>query len=739
MKFDLLKHTHLVAIGGSWSYGLNTETSDVDIKGILIPPLNDYRLGILDTLEEVDGRGELTVYNHLLLPAQKEAMLRDCREKNVSVVSPEGTIYDIKKFFALALNTNPNILEVLWVEPEDILFSTEIGDRLRANREIFFSLKVLYSYRGYAFAQMKKVKTHRGWLLSPVLVEPKREDFGLPPEKSLLSQDEQNAFLWVLAQILKDKIGSFKLSETTREEIEALSIYDAASAGIPEEAWPVIGKITGAPKEFIDIMMKERAYKSARSHWKSYLNWKETRNHKRAALEAKVGFDCYTGDTEFLTAEGWRLFDSITSNTKLATVNPLSLTLEYQNYVERFNGTFSGNLYNMVAHHTDILVTPNHRLFLRKRQRLASGATEKVDNWELREIIFTPDTFDVLIAPSPKTKNYCNRTVFSDQPLPPVMFMKLMGWYLSDGCSTFRKNGEVKDIRISQVKRGHLLECMKKFNRNYPELSSLHKYIHKPNGFRKNECVEKLLVIRDKRIINRIYAECGKKKEKHLPRWVFSLSKRLMGALLDGLMAGDGTKPGADGAETYYSSTKLLANDVQELAFLCGFETSLYGPYSYDEKESIMYHVYINRTRKQYRTLSRHGSLKPILVTEEPIVCFSVPNGTLITRRHGQVSIHGNSKGASHLARLMLQCRDILDSGVLKVRLPKDYKDFIMEIREGHITFDELEKWFYGQEQDLSERAKKSSLPKEPDRKRANEFLIELQLQAEGKTSHLSP
>ncbi len=291
MKFDLRQHTHLLTLGGSWSYGLNTETSDVDIKGILIPPLEEYRLGILDNLEQVDSQEEMVVFNDLLPPVVYAAMVKDCLVSNSPITSAEGVVYDIKKFFSLALNANPNILEVLWVDPADILLSTEIGDALRANRNLFLSKKVLYSYRGYAFAQMKRVKTHRSWLLNPPASEPKREDYDLPPDHSLLSQDEQNACLWVLAQILKDKIGSFKLSETTRQEIEELSIYDAASAGIPEEAWPIAGKIIGAPKEFIDIMMRERAYRNARNYWKSYQNWKETRNPKRAALEARSGFD----------------------------------------------------------------------------------------------------------------------------------------------------------------------------------------------------------------------------------------------------------------------------------------------------------------------------------------------------------------------------------------------------------------------------------------------------------------
>jgi hypothetical protein len=39
------------------------------------------------------------------------------------------------------------------------------------------------------------------------------------------------------------------------------------------------------------LINRERQYKAALAHYNQYENWKETRNPKRAALEAKFGFD----------------------------------------------------------------------------------------------------------------------------------------------------------------------------------------------------------------------------------------------------------------------------------------------------------------------------------------------------------------------------------------------------------------------------------------------------------------
>jgi len=291
VEFDLLSRTVLFTIAGSRSYGLHTQESDVDVKGICIPPIAPYRLGILRSFEQADSREHLAKFFHHLNKEEQAATFADCYSRGLDINGPDGQIYDIKKFFKLALNANPNILEVLFCDDRSIRLITPAGQRLRDNRDLFLSKKAMYSYQGYAYSQMRRIKSHRSWLLDPPKKAPEREDYGLPPDRSTVSQDEQNAFLWLLAELLKDKVGEFRLTESTREELETLDLYALASAGIPDGTWPTIQELTGVPKHFIEAMGRERAYKNARAYWKSYVEWKKSRNIKRAELEKKCGYD----------------------------------------------------------------------------------------------------------------------------------------------------------------------------------------------------------------------------------------------------------------------------------------------------------------------------------------------------------------------------------------------------------------------------------------------------------------
>ena len=222
----LADHTILFGLAGSKSYGLDTPESDTDLKGLCIPPVN-YFYGWLNNFEQAE------------------------RKKQDDDI--EFTIYDIRKFFNLAANNNPGLLELLFLDPADYLIMTELGEQLINNRDKFLSRKVVYTYSGYSASQLKKIKTHRSHLLSPPTHEPTREEFGLPRDKAFLSKDQQGAY--------DELVSSGKLSEN-----------DVGS-------------------NFLEALAKEKAYFQARRSWDRYQEWKINRNPTRAKMEAEFGYD----------------------------------------------------------------------------------------------------------------------------------------------------------------------------------------------------------------------------------------------------------------------------------------------------------------------------------------------------------------------------------------------------------------------------------------------------------------
>ncbi len=85
-----------------------------------------------------------------------------------------------------------------------------------------------------------------------------------------------------------------------------------------------------------------------------------------------------------------------------------------------------------------------------------------------------------------------------------------------------------------------------------------------------------------------------------------------------------------------------------------------------------------------------------------------------------------DSKHASHLARLMIQCEYILADGYIPVRLTGKDLEFVKGIKNGKMTYDELIKWADDRDKQLEELYKKSKLQHSPDVKKIEKLFFKL-------------
>jgi len=67
-------------------------------------------------------------------------------------------LYEFRKFIRLLVKQNPNVISMLWLEPEDYIFSSYEFDVLRASRSLFRSRTTAYlAFAGYAAGQEKRM------------------------------------------------------------------------------------------------------------------------------------------------------------------------------------------------------------------------------------------------------------------------------------------------------------------------------------------------------------------------------------------------------------------------------------------------------------------------------------------------------------------------------------------------------------------------------------------------------
>lgn len=143
MKIDIEKQKILELRVGSFLYGTNTENSDEDYCGVFIPPIN-YYFG-LDKVEEMD----LSIIDKL----ESGKNSKDAIDRK---------FYELRKFVKLAIDNNPSIIEMLFVNNENIVFYNYFGEALLDNKHLFPYKECYHRFKGYAISQSRKMLVKSG-------------------------------------------------------------------------------------------------------------------------------------------------------------------------------------------------------------------------------------------------------------------------------------------------------------------------------------------------------------------------------------------------------------------------------------------------------------------------------------------------------------------------------------------------------------------------------------------------
>lgn len=259
-----------VAIAGSHAYGLNTNTSDLDIKGVFYKPNSLFSI-----IEVLEGKTYIEPWA-LKVP-------------ELCTNGYEGSLYNLDKFIKLAAQCNPNIIELLFLPESKYLEITSSGQKLLDARREFLSTKVKFTYTGYATSQLHRIETHRRWLLNPPEEFPQRSTFGLPEKPTI----EPSKWLEINAMITKE-IDSWEIDFFNMEEYEKIKVKEQLAKVLEryeQSPYLVAAKTIGLEDNLRELVAKESLYRKAIEQYKSYQTWKTTRNPKRFLLEQQYHYD----------------------------------------------------------------------------------------------------------------------------------------------------------------------------------------------------------------------------------------------------------------------------------------------------------------------------------------------------------------------------------------------------------------------------------------------------------------
>jgi len=246
---------------GSHAYGTNLPTSDEDFAGIFIPPI-EYYFGL-----------------------QAFDLLSEQAEDDLSY-------YSLRKYATLAVANNPNVLELLFVDPRDVLLCLPEATALREIRHRFLSQRCQKTFVGYAKAQLHRIRTHTKWL--------QQEMDDMAKLEPLVRQGKvtEQWVAWRFGDNMLERVKemwSGLPDPPLMPEAEALEIFKTSNIICPDRNDQKFFKL-GQPRMFngnIDQTweFQKHLYDEAKKKRDQYVTWMAERNPDRHDTEIRFGYD----------------------------------------------------------------------------------------------------------------------------------------------------------------------------------------------------------------------------------------------------------------------------------------------------------------------------------------------------------------------------------------------------------------------------------------------------------------
>lgn len=360
-------------------------------------------------------------------------------------------------------------------------------------------------------------------------------------------------------------------------------------------------------------------------------------------------FGCFDEETEILTNSGWKYFPDLSGKEKVLTLNGDNSEWGKIDQVHKY--PFDGKLNLYESSKANFCVTDNHKFLVRSHQRSNNYALKTYEDlpehymvrawngWNgnaIKEKAF--ETVNIM----PHGGKRIKRWAFSGND-----WASFMGWFLSEGnvYTETRKDPRYR-ILIAQ-NPGAKSDIIKNL------LTRMKiKYRMTPN--------KKQFEFTSQSIGVHLLKECGHgASNKRIPQYIKDSSPEQIRLFLDAFLLGDGTRRKDNNGRAYFSSSKGMIDDLQEILVKIGCAGSIAlrmlagSEFFIDGRRIVRHHdTYVlyernSSSRKgaahQYRDKFLKKSTAKKIAYKGFVWCVSTKYKIIYVRRKGVPMWSGNS------------------------------------------------------------------------------------------------
>lgn len=346
---------------------------------------------------------------------------------------------------------------------------------------------------------------------------------------------------------------------------------------------------------------------------------------------------CYSLDTEVLTTRGWQYIDTVQVGQKVYSRDANGVATYCD--VTGITRHPASSMVHFQGKSIDLLVTQDHNMVLEDklgRQHFLQ-AGEFVDKTVTNRYI--PLT-SIRVLPA--------REQFHG--LPAKVYLRFLGWYLSEGCRYYSQLSKWANQAGFFGVTGSSFQIAQSREANPEKYEILRAdleacgftYAEYDYGFTVHVKSMPASLVEELTSLGRTFLD------KKIPRRAFEAPAEYLVELLETLILGDGTVSTKNGHRTYFTSSKQLADDVQELCQYVGLRGTIVS--REPGRESVIrgrpvvskhtaYEVTINR-----KDLIQVAKLqRSVIPWAGEVACVeTTPNHTLYVRRNGKAVWCGN-------------------------------------------------------------------------------------------------
>jgi hypothetical protein len=280
-------------------------------------------------------------------------------------------------------------------------------------------------------------------------------------------------------------------------------------------------------------------------------------------------FACERPFTDVLTNKGWKHIKDITDKDYVCILDPETDNISYELPEKIHKYDYNGKMYKLRSQLVDRTVTPNHRMWIKRRYGTGSKYKENFEFMNAEECFgrrlkykknisnYEPEDWigDTFTIPEFEDKN---GKIRPEKVVSMNDWLVFFGIWMAEGCSD--KNTIFIAANKPRVKKA-LEPVIKRFGYNICKSGDTDI-----NG-EKNKWT-----IGNVQLANVMQPLSVGAVNKYLPDWVWNLNKEQSRLLIESMMLGDGYISKSNN-NTYYTSSEKLANDVCRLCLHAGWSS----------------------------------------------------------------------------------------------------------------------------------------------------------------------